>query len=449
MNRIIVLACITLLLAACGGGSGGKGKWDKDKKAEKKDPLVEVVPARVDYFSIPERSTGRVEARTVADVYSRASDIALDVPFEVGDYVEKDEMLARLDDSVPTLDLQSSQIAWQEAELKHQKDKLDLKKKKTDLRRIEKYINSENANERSLFSKDAFDLAKLEFDKAQNQVDSSQLVLLKAHGDLAAKAKLKENTIILAPISGYITEKNIRENELVTLNTLVFKMADTRELEVKLDVAEAALPRLMNAPRINAMSMLGLREKADFTKAQPVILTVTAFAGESFLGYVDRISPVVDQTRGMVVVTVRIIQPDEIEETDHAELLAKIGGARNNIMVTKERGAKLTLRPGMWVDARIVTNANKNVLQIPGGSLDGDNEAVWIIDRDKKDTGVGTARKVSLRNRRASSAGGQIALRDLPDLPDKEQIKEGDLIVVRGQTLLRDKARVRFRDLSK
>ncbi|MHC4841053.1 MAG: efflux RND transporter periplasmic adaptor subunit, partial [Planctomycetota bacterium] len=314
MKKLLTIFCCTLALAACGGGGGGdgKGKWGGgDDDVERKDPLVEVVPARRDYFSIPERSTGRVEARRIADVYARASDVAVEVPYEVGDYIERDTILARLDDTTPTLDLQSSQIAWQEADLRHKKDILELKKKRTDLERIEKYVNSENPNERSLFSKDAYDLAKLEFDKAQNQVDTSQLALLKAQGDLAVRAKVMENTIILAPISGYITERNIRENELVAMNALVFKMADTSELEVKLDVAEAALPRLKSAPHVKAMSLLGLREKADLTLVQPVILTVTAFRGESFLGYVDRISPVVDQTRGMVKVTVRIIQPAE------------------------------------------------------------------------------------------------------------------------------------------
>ncbi|MHC4841802.1 MAG: hypothetical protein ACYTDT_12770, partial [Planctomycetota bacterium] len=151
----------------------------------------------------------------------------------------------------------------------------------------------------------------------------------------------------------------------------------------------------------------------------------------------------------MVKVTVRIIQPAEISDTDHAEMLAKIGGARDNILGTKKRGAELRLRPGMWVDARIVTSASENVLQIPGGALEGDNEAIWIVDRDDDKASVGAVRKISLRGRRAGAASGQIALREVADLTENEIIKEGDLVVVRGQTLLRDKARVRFRDLSK
>ena len=72
---------LLLLVSACGGGDyGGKGKWGGNgEEVERKDPLVEVVPARRDNISEFERSTGRIEAHTLADVYAQISEVANDV----------------------------------------------------------------------------------------------------------------------------------------------------------------------------------------------------------------------------------------------------------------------------------------------------------------------------------------------------------------------------------
>ena len=454
MKKLGLTGLICLLLSACGGGAGERGGWGgNSEQVERKDPLVEVVPARRDNISRFERSTGRIEAHTLADVYAQVSEVANEVLVDVGDEVKRGQVLARLDRGKLELQVAASMLALQESELAHNKNKLDAEKRRTDFQRIEKYFDPNNPESSRLYSKDAYDAAKLEYDKALNTVQTSSLALQKAQGDLAVNQLQLDHTVIKAPISGVITERNIRANELVGANALAFRIADFSELEVKLDVAEASLQDLREPARVPGMGLFALRQKTDLKGAQAVLMSVTAYPNARFIGYVDRISPTVDQARGMIVVTVRIILPEQLGAGETQPLLEQMDpDARKAVLATAERAKKgehLALRPGMWVDARISTSVETNVLLLPGAAIVGSEEQVWIIDL-KKDGETGTARRIDVSRRRGVNSEGSFELRDAPASADKGQkVSEGDLVVVRGQSLLRDGQQVRVRDLSR
>jgi RND family efflux transporter MFP subunit len=441
-----------LLVTACGDmGGGDRGKWGGNEE-ERKDPLVEVVPARRDNISRFERSTGRVESHDLADVYAQVTEVALGVLVDVGDHVQAGQVLARLDRNKVELAVAATLIAVQEAELAHRKDELDATKRRTDFERIQKYFDPKDPESSKLYSKDAYDAAKLEYDKSLNQSQTSRLALDKAQGELAAQQLQLQHTIIQAPITGVIIERNVRQNVLVTANSLAFRIADFKQLEVKLDVAEASLSDLREPARIPSIGLFGLREKVDMATAQAVLLSVTAFPNARFLGYVDRISPTVDETRGMIVATVRIIQPVEFNSQAHAPLLEQMDpDARKAIETTVQgatAGAPLAIRPGMWVDARISTNVEKDVLLIPGAAMVGDAEVIWVVDTKDAETGI--ARRIDVSRRRGVNSEGSFELLEPPASADKNQgVKEGTLVVVRGQSLLRDGQQVRVRDLTK
>ncbi|MBK9974553.1 MAG: efflux RND transporter periplasmic adaptor subunit [Planctomycetes bacterium] len=456
MRKLVwILALPALLLAACGGGSGdAKGKWGgNEPEVERKDPLVEVVPALKDNISSFERSTGRIEAKVLADVHAQVGEICLEILHDVGDEVREGELLARLDRDRIQIQLTAAMLALEETRLTHRRNQLDAEKKKADLERIEKYFDPDNPDKSRVFTKDAWDAAKLENSKAINTVQSSQLALTKAEGELAVNTLQLKHTEIRAPITGVITERNLRANELVSQGAVIFKLADLTVLEVKLDIAEAGLSGLRQVDRAPAMGLFGLAEKPNLDTAQAVLLSVTAYPDDRFLGYLDRISPVVDQTRGMVVVTVRILQPRNVDAAEHKGLLTKLDpDARKAILATAKRAGDtaIGLRPGMWVDAKIATRLIEGAILVPGAALVGDAEIIWKIEPDKKDPQVGQARRVDVQGRRGLTAEGKFELK--PPIAKREDslaVKAGDLIVVRGQSLLREGQKVRLRDLSK
>jgi hypothetical protein len=195
----------------------------------------------------------------------------------------------------------------------------------------------------------------------------------------------------------------------------------------------------------------------------------------------------------MVVVTVRILLPSRVDETEHKSLLSKLDpNSREEVIATaarvkpapqapekpaepaekpadtpekpRRRGPKpagtepaamdaptrIELKPGMWVDARIATRLIEGATLVPGAALSGDAEVIWKISPDKDNPDTGTARRVDVQGRRGITAEGSFELK--PPIKGRDEslpVKPGDLIVVRGHNLLRDGQQVRVKDLSK
>ena len=469
---VSVIAMTALLLAACDGGFGSKGgKWGKNNNEEKSDPLVEVVPAWRGSVPTVEISNGNITPRKFAEVYARVTETVLEVRADIGDRVEKGQLLARLRSEEQLIRLRAAQLALQEAELLHSKNKLDLTKRKSELERIERYFDPENPQQATLFSKEAYEAAKLEFDKARNAVDTSDLALARARGTLAASALELSQTDIIAPISGTITDRVIRENEVVSTGTVgsdrqpTFSIVDFSVLEVELEVAEARASALHEPKRIPGVGVLSLGEKVRLENAQAVILSLIAYPQQRFLGYVDRINPTITPGTGMMVVTVRVIQPRDVDAETHGHLLAQFDkdsrAAIERTAAAAHEGRDLTLRPGMWVDARIATTFIEDALLIPGASIVGDEELIWVVTPDKDNPDTGTARSVDISNRRGINSEGAVQLLDAQPTArpraskggkggqsEVPVVKEGSLIVVRGQSLLRDGQKVRIKDIS-
>lgn len=475
----LLLALTTLAATACGDSDSEKGsRWGKGRgDAERPDPLVEVERARRGSIPTLERSTGRVEARNVADVYAQVSEVVVEIRHDVGDYVEQGALLARLKADELLLRLRSAELALQEAELVHSKNQLDSAKRKSDLERVERHFGPNNPEGSRIFTREDYDAAKLEYDKAINTVQSSALALSQARGEVAATAMQLSHSDIRAPISGYIIERNVRTNELVSNNALLFRMADFSMIEVRLDVAEARLASMHEPKRLPGVSVLGLDEKVELQDAQAVLLSMTAFPQQRFLGYLDRVHPVVDEARGMIVVVVRVIQPRDVHAERHANLLRQFDPpSQEAVLRTAESargGARLELRPGMWVDARIATEFIEDALLVPGAAIVGDTENIWAVTPDEDDPTAGIVRAVDIAGRRGVSSQGAVQLLPRPAregtvdaagaaprgtsrqgqrtgaATSGADIAEGTLVVVRGQGSLRDGQRVRIRYISR
>lgn len=132
---------------------------------------------------------------------------------------------------------------------------------------------------------------------------------------------------------------------------------------------------------------------------QPVRVVATALPGQEHEGYVQRIAPVVERKTGTVKVTVAF----------------------------RDVGA---LRPGMYVTVELVTASNAQALLIPKRALvhDGGQIFAYRLGEER------VVQRVLVRPR----LGDELHVEPL------EGFAEGDLLVVAGQTGLRDGARVRL-----
>lgn len=140
------------------------------------------------------------------------------------------------------------------------------------------------------------------------------------------------------------------------------------------------------------------RHLAELAADQPVRVRVPALGSQEFEGFVKRIAPVVESKSGLIKITVgfRAVGP---------------------------------LRPGMYVKAEIVTAAKTDALLLSKRCL--------VYDNDQ-----GFAYRL-LPDQRVERLLVEVRLADRLNIEPREGFQEGDLIVVAGQTGLRDRAKVR------
>ena len=155
---------------------------------------------------------------------------------------------------------------------------------------------------------------------------------------------------------------------------------------------------LVNMERLIARVHVPGREMRDLSVGRPAVITTDFLPDSTLKGRVMRVSPVVDPGSGTFKVTL------ELHNTDGQ------------------------LRPGMFVKSHIVTETHEHAMLVPKRAVvyDGGLPYVFVVEDS-------TASKVKL----------ELGFEDSNHLEVLSGIERGDLIVVVGQTGLKDQAKVR------
>lgn len=141
-----------------------------------------------------------------------------------------------------------------------------------------------------------YDLVKV--GPRHEQIDAARAQVEQAKGQLAyAKVQL-DNTVIRAPVTGTILDRNVEKGEFVTTGFVgdkgakgyVVSMADLNDLKVELDINQ------------NDFAKLGPRQKG--------IVTTDAFPDKHYDGFIDEVSPEANRQKATVQVKVKIQKPD-------------------------------------------------------------------------------------------------------------------------------------------
>ncbi|WP_256644880.1 efflux RND transporter periplasmic adaptor subunit [Thermomonas paludicola] len=246
-GRTLLLAGLSLFLAtglsACkGAGPGGK----MDPKQDRGPEAVPVEVAAVSRQSITAsyNGTAPLEARGEAQVVAKTSGIALKVLADVGQHVSAGQTLVSID---------RDRAVLQEAQAEAQVRKLEAN-----------YRRATQLAEQKMVSANDVDQLRFDLDNARAQLRMARLEL--AYGN------------VTAPIAGVVASRDIKPGNFVQINTPIFTIVDTSQLEATL-----------NAPE---------REIEKLKPGQAVELTADALPGKTFSGRIDRVSPVVDAGSG-------------------------------------------------------------------------------------------------------------------------------------------------------
>lgn len=232
------------------------------------------------------------------------------------------------------------------------------------------YERSLELNKQNLVSKEQYDKAKFDMERAKINYDRAELEL--------------RRTRVLAPISGYIAQRMVNRGDLVNTSNQLYSLVNPTDMIAEVHIPEAELPRI--------------------DKTKKVTVHSDVFPQKMFSAKIKRISPVVDPESGTFRLTVGVHDEREI------------------------------LKPGMFVNVKVVTSVHRDVVLIPKQAVlyENDLPIVFVLQDS-------IALKVRL----------MAGFDDNNFVESMGNILPGDSIVTVGQTGLKDSARVKIIDMEK
>lgn len=442
MQSYLPILAITLIFAIGLTGCGSSANSATAANANNQPAVVDVTTTQAVIKPIPTyiEATGNLASDAQTDVAPAVSGKIAQVNFDIGTYVNQGDVLVRLDerDASIRLDQAKAQVEQQrkavgqaeanvdqaiaslrqtqarlgvgDGEIFQIKDFSQVKSITAQLELAEKELRrAERLLETGDVARTIYDQRKSQRDSLLGQLDearSNAAVAIKAIGtaqsavdtaraaaasarsaiatletQVAAAQKAVTDTVIRAPISGYISEKVADVGEYISPNTPNSKVATivrTSTLRLRIDVPEAAVGKIATG--------------------QGISLQTSAYPDRSFAGTIARISPSVNTT------------------------------ARTLVVEAEVQNSEGLLKPGQFATVRVTQSKPEPAVMIPVKAVKtvGDTNSVFVI----KD---GAAREQFV----------QLGLLENDMIQVKNGIVEGDLVAVGNLGALNDGVLVR------
>lgn len=191
---------------------------------------------------------------------------------------------------------------------------------------------------------------------------------------------------VKAPISGTVTSFGPTLGTMVSQSYSIAKISDTDELQIKINVAERFISRINNG--------------------QGAVVSFDAYPGVEFNAKVFEVSPVLDTTSRTMLVKLKVTPADP------------------------------RIRAGMFAKVRLITESIKDAVVLSSDA---------IIRRDGKPYVFTVSRTAGSEEKDSVS---MVSVSEGLTVDNKTEIreglKEGDLVVVKGQSLLTDGSKVKI-----
>src|SRR6185437_2807218 len=208
MKRIITIIVIVGILAAVVLRLSANKKHIEESKKIKEDVnftvAVNAVPVQAKLNEANLDLVGTVVANQIIDIKAEVQGKITSLSFKLGDCVQQGHALAHIDSRIRQIALSNAEQALANAEQNYQRYKI--------------------LYEGGAASKSQYDQNKLSYENALNQLDQSKKEL--------------GNTSVTAPLTGYITEKNVEEGTFVSVGNSIATIVDVSKLKVKVNVPE-------------------------------------------------------------------------------------------------------------------------------------------------------------------------------------------------------------------
>ena len=288
-----------------GGGPGGGGFG----RGVRPPMAVELAPVtRKDMISTVMVVGNLIGAATV-DAVPRGQGRLNAVYVKLGDAVRRGQAIAKIEDSEIVEQIKQAEATYNVSQATIRQRQADLKLAQNNLER------SRSLYERDLLPRQTFDDTDARFQAAQAQLDLSEAQMAQSRARLDELKINLANTIITAPVEGFIGKRTLDPGASVGVNTSFISVVDIRTVRLVINVVEKDLRRI--------------------TQGTAVEVEVDAYPGENFYGRVARVAPILDPATRTAQVEIEI--PNQTYR----------------------------LKPGMYARARFTVESHQNALVVP------------------------------------------------------------------------------------
>ena len=384
----ILITATSLIFSACGGSKAESANANANNAPQ--IVTVQTAQAIVQNMPVYFEATGTLASDAQTDVAPTVGGKIVEVNFDIGSYVNKGDVLVRLDsrDAQNRLEQAQAQVAQQKqlvvqaqaqveqaianlrqtqvrlnvkdgeifnietfSQVKTFKAQLELAEK--ELARTTRLLESGDVS-RSLYDQrksqrdallgqldearsnaavavKAIDTARAQVNTARTAVGNANAVVNTAQTQVEAARKSVGDAIIYAPISGYVSARTADLGEFAATSNKVATIVRTSVLRLQIEIPEQAVGQIKNG--------------------QGISLQTSAYPDQKFAGTIVRIAPDLNATSRTLTVEA------EVENS---------GGQ---------------LKPGQFATVRIAQSEAKPTVMIPATAVktEGDNNKVFVV----------------------------------------------------------------------
>lgn len=252
-------------------------------------------------------ASGYVVARRQATVSSKVTGKVIEVFVEEGMRVEKDQVVARLDDTT-----QHAQLSLAKAQAQSSRATLDEFEAQLRIARLERDRFRDLAA-RKLTSTASVDAAEATYDELAARLETGRENVTVAERNIALAEDALSNMTIKAPFAGMVVTKNAQPGEMISpvsagggfTRTGICTIIDTDSLEIEVDVNEAYIQRVKPGQSVSA--------------------TLDAYSDWRIPAEVIAIIPTADRQKATVKVRIGFLERDERVLRDMGVKVAFLG----------------------------------------------------------------------------------------------------------------------------
>lgn len=245
MKNYIYLIALGFGLIAC---SSGESNENGPRNREVPTPTVETVQAQFGSLPLEERLSGSVRASNQTDIYPESASPIVEVLVNNGDEVVKGQPLVKLRDFEAQERLRQAEASLQITHAQLRQTETRLVQQQSQLSRIQELASRDMQSQAELEQLKS-DVMALEAAKQLNEAQVRQ-----AESILQERQNTLNLTVVKAPISGIVGQRNAEVGQMASPQTRLFQIGDLDNMRVQVILTENMLSRIRRGMRVHVTS---------------------------------------------------------------------------------------------------------------------------------------------------------------------------------------------------